>query len=1073
VEVSPLVGDNRGMAVCGRCGTEIPSGARFCPACGAPVVAGGPTEERKLATVLFADLVGSTAIADSQDPERTRVLLERFYGAMAEEIDRAGGTIEKFAGDAVMAVFGVPSALEDHAERALHAALAMRRGLAQLFGGQLELRIGVNTGDVVVGQAREGSSLVSGDPVNVAARLEQAAAPGAILVGERTVSAARGAFEFEEPAVLAAKGKPEGVAARRLVGALSLMRPRGVSGLARAFVGRDQELERLSGAYRAAAQQRRPRLVTILGDAGIGKTRLVRELWERLPEQKPEPFRRTGRCLSYGTGTAYWALGEVLKEHLGLLESDPPELALERLGGREILGLTLGLDVARDLHPLAARDRLQDAWADFLSEVVAERPAVVLIEDIHWAEAQLLDLLEYVLGSMQGPLLLVATARPEFLERRPGWGARAGGELLELQPLSARDSVRMLDEMLVGGLPAKLRELVVERAEGNPFYVEELVGVLIDRGLLSCRDGGWELVELPSESTIPDSVQAVLAARIDLLGAAEKSALQAAAVIGRVFWTGPVYELVEGKPDLRVLEDRDFVRRRAGSSMAGEREYVIKHALTREVAYGSLPRARRARMHAAFAAWLERRRQGRDELASLLAHHYAEAVRPDDADLAWPGEEAELERLRAKALLWLETAAEFAMRRYEIEDALELLYMTLSLQPDEEAQARVWRAVGKANALKFDGEAFWTAMESSLKVCSNKATCADTYSELAFQTAIRSSMWAKRPDGELVAGWIEEALELSEVESVGRAKALIARSFWERNTPEAAREASELAERSGDIELRSYAWGARGTVAFGEADFESALTWSQRRLNVKDEISDPDHVAEIYELAIPSCCANARFAEARRLAAEHDAIVEPLSDHHRLHGIAVLLEVEEICGGWNRILDLADRTEVAVAANLTTPCVRNARALLLTALAAAHAGHEEAARHYERRAEEVATEGYDLVLAAPRTWLALLRGEIDELDRLEPVDLARVKHEYALPAAAARLDALAALKERWLVERDAPPLLQPGTYLEPFALRALGAVREDELLIEQAANHFDAMTLDWHAEQTRKHLAPT
>jgi class 3 adenylate cyclase len=1061
------------MAVCNRCGTEIPREARFCPSCGAPVSTERPPEERKLATVLFADLVGSTALAGSQDPERTRLLLERFYGAMAEEIERAGGTIEKFAGDAVMAAFGAPSALEDHAERALHAALAMQRRLANLFKGAVELRIGVNTGDVIVGQARAGSSFVSGDAVNVAARLEQAADPGAILVGERTAAAARGAFEFEQPEVVDAKGKPDGIAARRVVRALSLMRPRGVGGLARVFVGRDTELGRLVDAYRSTVEERRPRLVTIFGDAGVGKTRLVRELWQRLSEQKPEPLRRTGRCLSYGTGTAYWALGEVLKEHLGLLESDPPEFTLERLGTQQILGLTLGLDVARDLHPLVARDRFQDAWAEFLTDVVAEQPAVVLLEDIHWAEVQLLELLEYVLGTAQGPLLLIATARPELLERRPGWGTRAGGELLELEPLSTDDCVRMLDELLAGGLSAEISELVVERAEGNPFFVEELLGVLIDRGLLVRENGVWRVHELPREFAVPDSVQAVLAARIDLLAPAEKSALQAAAVIGRVFWTGPVYELLDVKPDLRVLEDRDFVRRRAGSSIAGEREYVIKHALTREVAYENIARARRPRMHAAFAAWLEQRPTGRSELAFLLAHHYAEAVRAEDADLAWAGEEKELEHLRAKALLWLEAAAEFAMRRYEIDDALALLDRALSLQPGEETEARLWRAVGKANALAFEGQAFWTAMENSLKVCSNKATCAETYSELAFQTAIRSSMWATRPDRQLVTDWIDQALELSEPESDSRARALIARSFWERNTPEAAREASELAERSADVELRSYAWGARGTVAFAEADFASALTWAQRRLDVKDEISDPDHVAEIYEQAIPSHCANNRFAEARRLAAEHDAVVEPLSDHHRLHGIAVFLEVEELCGGWNRILDLADRTEAAVEANLTTPCVRNARSLLLLALAAAYRGDDETARRYEQRAEEVATEGYDLVLAAPRTWLALLRGKIDALDRLEPVDLARVKHEYALPAAAARLDALAALKERSLVERDGPPLLRPGTYLEPFALRALGVVREDELLLAQAADHFDAMGLDWHAAQSRKLLAPT
>ncbi|MEX1278172.1 MAG: adenylate/guanylate cyclase domain-containing protein, partial [Chloroflexota bacterium] len=328
--------------------------------------------ERKLATVIFADLVGSTELGASQDAERTRALLDRFYDAMAAEIDSAGGTVEKFAGDAVMAVFGAPASLEDHAERALHAALAMQRRLRTLFGEELALRIGVNTGEVVVGKAgvsaREGSSFVTGDAVNVAARLEQGAEPGDVLVGERTVATVRGAFEFAELQTIQAKGKPEGVECRRLVRALSLMRPRGVGGLRRAFVGRDEEMKRLEGTYQEVEDQREPRLMTILGDAGVGKTRLTREFWERLGGRSPEPLRRTGRCLSYGQGITYWPLAEVLKEHLGILESDPPTVVLERLGSREILALTLGLDVARGLHPLAARDRFQDAWVEFLDE---------------------------------------------------------------------------------------------------------------------------------------------------------------------------------------------------------------------------------------------------------------------------------------------------------------------------------------------------------------------------------------------------------------------------------------------------------------------------------------------------------------------------------------------------------------------------------------------------------------------------------------------------------------------------------------------------------------------------------
>src|SRR5215211_4372086 len=307
--------------VCATCGLPLPEGARFCPACGSPVAAHpAAAEERKVATVLFADLVGSTELGGAQDPERTRAMLDRFYDAMAAEISFAGGTLEKFVGDAVMAVFGAPAAQEDHAERALHAALAMRRRLEELFGGALQLRIGVNTGEVVVGAGRQGSSFVTGDAVNVAARLEQNVEPGGILVGERTASTVRGAFEFGEPVRVDAKGKEGGVACRRLVRALSLMRPRGVGGMRTAFVGRQTELELLETTYRRVAEAGQPHLVTLMGDAGIGKTRLVRELWDRLGGRPEGPLRRTGRCLPYGHAITYRALAEILKEHFGILE---------------------------------------------------------------------------------------------------------------------------------------------------------------------------------------------------------------------------------------------------------------------------------------------------------------------------------------------------------------------------------------------------------------------------------------------------------------------------------------------------------------------------------------------------------------------------------------------------------------------------------------------------------------------------------------------------------------------------------------------------------------------------------
>jgi class 3 adenylate cyclase len=1021
------------------------------------------SDERKVATILFADLTGSTAIADGDDPERVRARLERFYEAMEGEIAFAGGTVEKFAGDAVMAVFGVPAAQEDHAERALHAALAMQRRLQEVFGGELALRIGVNSGEVVVGRPREGSSFVSGDAVNVAARLEQAAAPGEILAGERTVAAVRGAFEFDEPHTASAKGKSGGVLCRPLVRALSFQRPRGVSGLQAAFVGRDDELRLLGDAYGRVVAGRLPQLVSIVGGAGVGKTRLVRELWRWLAGQEPQPLQRTGRCLSYGQVT-YWALGEILKEQIGLLDSDAPEAALERLRGREILGLALGLDVARGLHPLVARDRFQDAWAVLLEELAAERPVALLVEDLHWAEDPLVEVLEQLLDSVRGPLLVIATARPELLEQRPGFGARADAATIELEPLAAEVSERLLGALLGADPPEELLP-VVANAEGNPFFLEEVLGSLIDRGLLERRDEAWELHELPEGFVVPDTVQAVVAARIDLLGQAEKAALQAASLIGRVFWSGPVYELLEGlEPDLRVLEERDFVRRRHGSAIEGEREYAIKHGVTREVAYASIPKARRARLHAAFAAWLERFGGGRDEHAPLLAHHFSEAARPEDADLAWAGSEQELDRLRAQAILWLRRAAELAVGRYDIDEGLLYLHRAVGLYPEAGERAEIWRAIGRANALKFDGPAFWEAMQESLKTCEDPATCGDTYSLLAFHTATRSGMWKRRPEQGLVDGWIERALELTDRGSEAYVRALIARGYWHSDDGgAAAREASTLAERLGDPELRSYAWMARAEAAFDRAEFEEACTWAQRRFDLVGEVTDPDHIVEMLETALPATAALGRFREARRMAREHVERSRRLTPHHRVHGISLVVEAEEIAGCWDVIRDHSPTVEQVVAANRDTPCMRNARSLLLCAVAHTLVSEDARAAELEWEASELDLESPSLW--APRVRLALARSEFGEVQRILASD-AGMKLWSGLQFGAARLDGLAALRDRGRVEAEAPSLVKPHTYLEPFALRALGIVREDATLIAQADERFAALGLDWHRAQT-------
>src|SRR5579864_3280361 len=399
-----------------------------------------PAGERKLATVLFADLVGATAA----------------------EVERAGGTVEKFAGDAVMAAFGAPAALEDHAERALHAALAMQRRLSELFGSRLQLRVGVNTGDVVTGAARD-SSFVSGDAVNVAARLEQAAAGGEILAGERTVAAVQGAFEFGPAQMVEAKGKPGGVAARPLRRALSLLRPRGLGGLESVFIGRDAELQQLRDTYTRVVSSGSPKFVTLVGDAGAGKSTLVRQLWQWLGELKAPPLLRAGRCLAYGRAVTYWPLAEILRDQYALAEDDAQEEVLRRLGPRPILGLTLGLDVGGSLHPLAARDALQDAWVDLLEELAGERPVVTLVEDVHWAEEPLLALLDRLRDDARGRILIVATARPELLERRGVWLRDA----IVLDPL-AEDATRdLVDRLLGGAAPAWVSEAVAEREVGR------------------------------------------------------------------------------------------------------------------------------------------------------------------------------------------------------------------------------------------------------------------------------------------------------------------------------------------------------------------------------------------------------------------------------------------------------------------------------------------------------------------------------------------------------------------------------------------------------------------------------
>ena len=622
-----------------------------------------------------------------------------------------------------------------------------------------------------------------------------------------------------------------------------------------------------------------------------------------------------------------------------------------------------------------------------------------------------------------------------------------------LEPLGDAEAGELIDQVLGAPLDGDARELVVRHAEGNPFFVEEVLSDLLDRELLTRRHGGWGLET--GALTIPDSVQGVLAARIDLLDPPAKDALRAAAVIGRSFSAAGLAALVGSAAEVRTLVERGFVR-------PTEPELVFKHSLTRDVAYGGLPKAERARRHAAYADWLQGE-DASDGRAGTLAYHYAEAVDPEIADLAWRDHDHDAARLRASALRWLRRAAELALARFDLEDALGLLERAAELRPDD---PELWHSIARVNALKFDGSAFWESMQRTLALTAGEAERGELYAELSFESTMRGAMWKVAPDWAIVSGWIEQALEHALPDSLSYAYGLVGKSMLEDDIP-AAERAIAIAERLDDVELLSFGLSAHSANAQATADFATASELALRRLELARRINDPDHLALIQWGSATAELGLGRLEDAEHHALRHEAIAARLTPHHEVHAIGNLVTLDEASGRWDRLHERTAWSERAVAANADTPCVYNPRNLLASAVACAALGLDDEARRLEAEESALGFEGYEFWLDPLRARLALIRGDLDRVEALLDGSEKWSWQVYNfVGSVATRLDAFVAIGRAEESLEDAERYAIPGTYLEPFALRTLGIARGDSALVVQAQERFEAMGLEWYAAQT-------
>ena len=1115
-------------SACPRCGSDLPPDARFCPSCGLTLATHDSAEERRVVTVLFADVTGSTELGERLDPEHLREVMASYFAAMREEIEAEGGTVEKFIGDAVMAVFGVPAAHEDDPIRALRAALRMRERLEAVNdslmatrGVTLQIRIGVNTGEVLASvDPQPGEPMVTGDAVNVAARLQSAAEPGGILASERTARGARG-FRFGEARRLDLKGKGEPVPAMELLEGAASFQDRGVPGLHAPMVGRDEELSLLLTMFRRSAAEGRPNLVTIYGDAGVGKSRLTSEFLLRAERDGATVVR--GRCLPYGEGITYWPLAEILKGYAGVLDSDPPELALEKIrkAGRELLTEDVTADPGRataalaytvnvadpefdfgSMEPREVRQEVHAGWRSFFSALAAETPLVVIVEDIHWADPALLDLLDELSERVVGPVLFVCPSRPDLAATRPAWGGgRRNHSSIALDPLTPEQADRLVHELLtIDDLPPSVHSRILERAEGNPFFLEEIVRQLIDEGHLVREGDRWRALDDIEQVVIPDTVQAVLAARFDLLDGQDKRVLQAAAVVGRVFWPGPVALLAHLPDDdveasLRVLEDRELVLSRLTSSLAGQQELIFKHVLIRDVAYESLPRRDRTDAHASVAGWIEETAGERaGELAELLAYHLSTEVALSRDTPAGPSE-----GLRSAAFRWLLRASDEARRRLVVRKAKHLAEEALELAVGDLERTDALEMLARAFFADYSGDLAWRyyreAAFTLARVESRDGARVARLAALGCDVAVRwpGSMRGEMPAEETVRElWELGIAHLPPGDTEERIRLLGIRALWpfafspegysEADLEEleaAGLQAAEIARRMGLPNRASAAFDQATGPWVSSGRYGRLIPIWDLRAEIIPEVTDMLEIGDFYAAGAWAHFEVGRYGRALEIADEGLAAItgrEPSSELHtngwRTASLYRLGRWDEALEGFARIRRMLENREDDPPYFVT------------------HA-FGVAGVIYERRGERVQSDALAAAILrmvterTGRLYPSLLRFLVVRGDLTQAKELRR-PHNWAVHAGDAleaeselvatagawdRVTDLVVEMRRHAKVGDAPSVAAFADRLEGRAAMAAGEVESALQSLERAATGFETLGVPWERALTELDLA--